>query len=259
MTLRQAVAKSVNTVAVQMSEIYGRGNVIAIARSLGVTSPIESVPSLALGAYETTLMEMVAAYGHLASEGLGVQPYGITKITNKKGDVLYERKDQVPPRIISKQVVAKANDLFSAVINAGTGVRARIGRPAAGKTGTTSDYKDAWFIGYTPDLVTGVWVGNDAAISMKKVTGSNLPAAIWRGFMTKALAGKKVRALPIAKAKHSDTQLPWGSGWQVDSEGSEESGVGGRHLPWGTKNRGRRPAPAHNQEETKNFWEDLGL
>lgn len=259
MTLRQAVAMSINTVAVQMSEIYGRGNVIAMARSLGMVSPLEPTPSLALGAYEVTLMEMVGAFAHLASEGLAVKPYGVVKIMNKKGTVLYDRKAQrvSRARVLSEHVVAQANDVFSAVINGGTATRARIGRPAAGKTGTTSDYKDAWFIGYTPNLVAGVWVGNDDATSMTKVTGGNLPATIWHDFMQAALKGKPVRNLPIAAKVDASGALPWGN---PEAAGESAAGVGGRHLPWNRQNAPN--PPAQNQQErnaTKEFFERLGL
>ena len=257
MTLQQAVAMSINTVAVQMSEIYGRNNVIAMARSLGVTSPIEAVPSLALGSFEITLKEMVTAFAHLASEGLVVEPYGITKITNKKGAVLYERKEEIPARVISRQVVAKANTVFSAVMHSGTARRAQMGRPAAGKTGTTSDYKDAWFVGYTPQLVAGVWVGNDEATSMKRVTGGHLPAAIWGHFMRQAMADYRVKSLPSAAPIDPNSPLPWGSGFD---SGESESGIGGRHMPWQKRRTPESPqAPRYDRQKTKQFWESLGL
>lgn len=257
LSLREAVAKSINTVAVQMSEMYGRQNVISMARSLGVQAAIEPTPSLALGAYEMTLIEMVTAYAHLASNGLAVEPYGITKIVSKSGEVLYERKESVPARVLPAYVVAKANDIFSAVLTHGTAGRARIGRPAAGKTGTTSDYRDAWFVGYTPQLVAGVWVGNDSATSMDKVTGGNLPAMIWREFMTQAMEGVPVKALPIASPEptQASPDLPWLSG--TDEEGSH---VGGRHLPWNKRdNEPPVQTPTYDREETRKFWEDLGL
>jgi penicillin-binding protein 1A len=221
MTLRSAVAQSVNSVAVQMSEMYGRGNVLAMARSLGILSPLAATPSIALGAYEVSLMEMVTAYAHLANEGMSVQPYGIRKIVTQKGEKLYERKAGSTSRALAYNVVGMANDLFSAVLSYGTGARANIGRPAAGKTGTTSDYKDAWFIGYTPDLVAGVWVGNDVPTPMKKVTGGNLPAGIWKAFMQSALAGTPAHSLPISSSPNESSEgaLPW-------SDGASDSGNG---------------------------------
>lgn len=219
MTLRDAVAQSINSVAVQMSELYGRGNVLAMARSLGITSPLEPTPSIALGAYEVSLLELITAYAHLASAGMEVKPYGITKIVSKKGQVLYERKGGSTTRVLSMPVVGMANDLFSAVINYGTAARANIGRPAAGKTGTTSDYKDAWFIGYTPDLVAGVWVGNDVPKPMRKVTGGNLPAGIWKAFMQPALTNVPAHSLPMGGGPGVvDSSLPWGEGNRNDIE-----------------------------------------
>lgn len=260
-SLREAVALSINTVAVRMGEFYGRNNIVAMARSLGVTSPLEPVRSLALGSYEITLKEMVTAFAHLASSGLAVEPYGITKISNKRGDVLYERKDTVPARVLSKEVVAMGNSVFSGVIQYGTARRAAIGRPAAGKTGTTSDYKDAWFVGYTPQLVAGVWVGNDEATSMKRISGGNLPAAIWGDFMRQAMAGYSVQPLPMAAGRTPEA-LPWLPGDASDSN------VGGRHMPWQKGNvpwhknvpkPSGQEAPPYNREKTKEFWDNLGL
>ena len=203
--LREAVAHSINTVAVQVSEMAGRNQVIGMARRLGITSPMEPVPSIALGATEVNLLEITGAYAHLASDGRAVKPYGIISIKTTGGQEIYEHEDATNNIVLRSDIVGMMNDLLAGVVQYGTGTRANIGRSMAGKTGTTSDYKDAWFMGYTPDLVTGVWVGNDNNQSMKKVTGGTLPAPIWAAFMKEALAKTPARALPI----RTSNPLPW--------------------------------------------------
>ncbi len=213
MPLRDALAQSINTVAVSLSERYGRRNVIAMANRLGITSEIRPDPSIALGSNELTLLELSTAYAHLCSDGLNVEPYGIVEIKSDDGRILYRHSSAGQSTILSKNIVGMMNEMLIHAVNAGTGASARIGREIAGKTGTTSDYKDAWFIGYTPDLTTGVWVGNDDATPMKKVTGGSLPAAIWRDFMKPALAGIPAHEIPTASRDWSAQQaLPWQEG-----------------------------------------------
>ncbi|MFO0388604.1 MAG: transglycosylase domain-containing protein [Alphaproteobacteria bacterium] len=211
--LSQAVAESINTVAVQVSEAAGRSHVIDVARRLGLTSDMNPVPSIALGATEATLLQMTAAYAHLAANGAVVQPHGIIQITTTSGKTLYQHQSD-NGIVLSSDVVGMMNQMLMGVVNSGTGRGAAIGRPAAGKTGTTSDYRDAWFIGYTPNLAAGVWVGNDNNTAMKKVTGGTLPAPIWRNFMTVALAGEPVRGIPTVDVP---SKLPW----QPDLSGTQ--------------------------------------
>lgn len=204
--LREAVAESINTVAVQVSQQAGLSHVINVARRMGITSDMDEVPAIALGATEVSLLEITGAYAHLAANGSMVKPYGIIAIETAKGRVLYQRKAPPSGMVLSPDVVGMMNEMLIGVVDHGTGMGARIGRPSAGKTGTTSDYRDAWFMGYTPDLVTGVWVGNDNNSAMKKVTGGMLPARIWRGFMQPALAGTPARSIPTSGIPG---RLPW--------------------------------------------------
>ena len=197
-TVKRALAKSLNTVAVKISERAGRANVIAAARRLGITSPLKSHPSLALGASEVSLLELTAAYGALTNRGRAVWPYGILEIRDSAGDVLYRREGSGGGAVIAPRHVTALNDMLRGVIASGTGRNARIGRPAAGKTGTSQDSRDAWFIGYTADLVAGVWVGNDDDRPMRRVTGGGMPARLWRSFMRDALKGRPARRLPVA-------------------------------------------------------------
>ncbi len=196
-TLRTALAKSINSVAVKISERVGRGKVIAVARRMGVTSPISAHPSLALGASEVTLLEVTSAYAPFANGGYAVVPHGIVEIRTRAGRVLYRRGGSSLGRVVAPGDVGRMNAMLREAMRSGTGRGARLkGRQAAGKTGTSQKYRDSWFIGYTADLVTGVWLGNDNDAPTKKVTGGQLPATIWKDFMSRASTGRPAPALP---------------------------------------------------------------
>ncbi len=196
-TLREAFAESRNSVAVQLSERIGRRNVVEAARRLGITSNLTAGPSIALGSSGVSLLELTGAYATFDNGGYGVWPRGIEQIRDRSGAILYQREGAGPGLLVEPQHVADMLDLMTAVVERGTGGRARIGRPAAGKTGTGQDFRDAWFVGFTAELVTGVWVGNDDNSPMKKVVGGSLPAQLWHNFMAGALAGEPVRPLPL--------------------------------------------------------------
>jgi len=186
-TLRTAFADSINSVAVQLMEKIGRGRVIGVARSLGIESPLKAHPSLALGAAEVTLMEMAAAYTAMAADVKSVSPFGIRSIRGQSRK-LYEpaaariaRRDATLPWKRPEML-----DLLITAVDRGTGKAARMPFPVAGKTGTTQDYRDAWFIGFTADIVAAIWLGNDDNSPTDRVTGGDLPARIWHDFMTAA-------------------------------------------------------------------------
>lgn len=189
--LRTAFADSINTVAVQLTEKVGRGEVIGAALSLGVRSPLEPLPSLSLGTAEVTLLEMTGAYAAMAADGRRVNPHAVLAIRGPRR-TLYRYSDSAKdegstaPPWNQKHML----DLLGTAIRTGTGKAAAIDIPAAGKTGTTQDNRDAWFIGFTRDLVVGVWVGNDDNSPMKGVSGGGLPAKMWRDFMIKAYRQK---------------------------------------------------------------------
>jgi penicillin-binding protein 1A len=192
-TLRQALAKSLNVATVRLSEAIGRRGTIALARRLGITAALKNEPSLALGAGEVTVLELTAAYTALANGGYPVEPFGIASIATSDNAAGYRHQRSSLPPVASSEAVAQLDDMLEEVIRSGTGKRAAIGRPAAGKTGTSQDHRDAWFVGYAGDLVVGVWVGRDDARPMNGVTGGGLPAKIWarfmRGAFEKRLAG----------------------------------------------------------------------
>jgi penicillin-binding protein 1A len=195
--LTTAYAKSLNMVAISISNEVGLRNVVDTTKRLGVRSKIEPYRSLALGAQEMTLIELTAAYGAMSSGGYKLEPFGITKVKRANGRVLWERRsDRV--RVIEDKPLKLTNLLMKRVVDAGTGTRARIaGRDVGGKTGTGNDYRDAWFVGYVPGMVAGVWVGNDNFAETKKVTGGSLPARIWKDYMEVALRDTPAKPLPL--------------------------------------------------------------
>ncbi len=195
--LKEALAHSSNAAAVRLMQYAGVDKVIGAAHRLGVTSQLDVGQTLALGTAEITLLEMTAAYASFANEGMGVLPYIITRVRNDKGRVLIERKLNGDRRVMPARIAGDMNEMLSAVVTSGTGTAAALrGRPAAGKTGTSTEYRDAWFIGYTADYVAGVWLGNDRNTRMRFVTGGSLPAGIWRQIMESAHKGLPVRPLP---------------------------------------------------------------
>jgi penicillin-binding protein 1A len=198
-TLRTALAQSVNTVAARLANEVGTAAVAATARRLGITSPIQLDPSMALGAVEVSPLEMAQAYAPFANGGYLAKGYGIERIRTATGRVLYDHGVDRPTRstVIAQPYLAEMITMMRGVISGGTGTRAQVtGYDLAGKTGTTSDYRDAWFVGYTGGFVTAVWVGKDDNKPMRRVTGGAAPAGIWRDYMTAALPRLKVQPIP---------------------------------------------------------------
>lgn len=195
--LRTAMAQSVNTVAADLASKVGTSNVAATAHRLGITSPIQLDPSMALGAVEVSPLEMAQAYVPFSNGGAAAKAYGIERIrTARGGRVLYEYRPTRSP-VIGQPALSEIVYMMRGVVTSGTGTRANVaGYDLAGKTGTTSDYRDAWFVGYTGGFVTAVWVGKDNNKPMSRVTGGGAPAAIWRDYMTAALPRLKVQPIP---------------------------------------------------------------
>ncbi len=186
-TLRTAFADSINSVAVQLTEKVGRGRVIGVARSLGIRSSLKSHPSLALGTSEVTLMEMTAAYAAMAADVKKISPFGVRAIRGT-GRQLYKHRVTKTPRS-QATLPWKRDEMIDLLVNTvdhGTGKAAQLSAPVAGKTGTTQDYRDAWFIGFTADIIVGIWLGNDDNAPMERVSGGDLPAKIWRDYITSA-------------------------------------------------------------------------
>ena len=196
-TLTDAFAYSVNATAVRLAHTVGLKRLQKMALRLGLTSPQPRDMTIALGSGQTTLIELTSAYATVANHGFGVWAYGIKEVrTAREGKVLYRRQSQGAGRVLVPEQVVFMLKMMSAAFSYGTGKGAFIGRPCAGKTGTSQKYRDAWCIGFTPDLVAGVWSGNDNETSMKQVTGGKVPAHIWNRFMKAAHEGYPVHFFP---------------------------------------------------------------
>lgn len=211
MSLQTALAQSINTVAARLANEVGTGNVAATARRLGITSHIQLDPSMALGAVEVSPMDMAQAYAPFSNGGYLAKGYGIERIRTASGKVLYDHGMDKSARrsVVGSPALQYMNQMMRQVITSGTGTKARVaGFDIAGKTGTTSDYRDAWFVGYTGGFVTAVWVGRDDNTPMKGVTGGGAPAVIWRDFMTAALPRLKTQAIPGGTLAPPPVQAP---------------------------------------------------
>jgi len=218
-TLTQALANSLNTVSVRLTLEFGPAAVIRTAYRLGIASILEPNASIALGTSEVSPLELVSAYAPFANGGFAVSPHVVERIRSTDGKILYARPTQALGRIVEARYVAMMNAMLHETLTSGTARRADFpGWFAAGKTGTSQDFRDAWFIGYTAHLVTGIWLGNDDNSPTRKATGGGLPVEIWSRFMKVAHQGVAPAALPGV----SD------GGWAIVSTPQPPAGTGGR-------------------------------
>ncbi len=211
--LRDALANSLNTVSARLTIAVSPQAVVDTALRFGISSPLQAVPSIALGTQEVSLLELTAAYAPFANGGLGVIAHVITRIESAKGEVLYNSIPNGPGRIASSQVIGEMNDMLSGAIEVGTARKASLpGWPIAGKTGTTQSNRDAVFVGYSARLIAGVWLGNDDDTPMKGVGGGTYPVQLWSAFMQRAHAGLSVsdlpRGNPVPPVQQTDTSQP---------------------------------------------------
>lgn len=231
-SLRYAMTHSINTVAVKLTANLGPGRVAQTAHRLGINSKLHAQPSLALGTSEVTLLELTGAYAPFANGGARVLPHVITRIRSEDGKVLYTRQRSAVGQVVAPHHVAAMNDMMGSVVRQGTGKRAAIPRhPAGGKTGTTQNSRDAWFVGYTAHYVAGVWIGNDNNTPMKKVTGGSLPAELWHDVML--VAHKDLR--PTALPSHRGPAMPWQGRGAIAARfpfGPNGRGAGGGSQPF---------------------------
>ncbi len=199
MSLETAFALSINTVAVLLSEEVGRDRVVETAANLGLPG-LKPLRSLPLGAQNVTPLDLTAAYLPFANWGDAARPYGIMSISTADGVPLYDRPPSDRRRVVASRSLGHMNRIMTQTVKSGTGRAARLdGLDVGGKTGTTNDYRDAWFIGYVPDLVTGVWVGNDDNTAMKRITGGTIPAQIWHDMMASATKNRSPARLPVSE------------------------------------------------------------
>ncbi len=191
-TLRTAFAYSKNTVAAQIGEEVGTSSIANMAKRFGITTPINTQPSMVLGTSEARVIDMTRAFAAVAAKGRSITPYGISKVTTIDGDVIYTAKPQKSIQLVEEWVAGGMTDLMQTAVATGTGRAANIGRPAAGKTGTTSSNKDGWFLGFSSGLTTGVWMGRDNARAVGGLEGGRAPAQAWAAFMRVAVANRPV-------------------------------------------------------------------
>jgi penicillin-binding protein 1A len=196
-TLQTALAQSINTVAARVADQVGRNNVAATARRLGIVSQINTDPAMALGTSQVTPLEMAQAYATFSNGGQRVAAYGIERVRTNGGSVVWQRRAQPQAQIVGNPPLGELTQMLHAVVSSGTGVRAAIpGRDVAGKTGTTSDYRDAWFCGFTGNLTTVVWMGRDDNTPMRRITGGSAPAELWRTVMLAGMKRLPTEAIP---------------------------------------------------------------
>lgn len=215
-TLNTALTHSINTIPVKLAQEFGRKAVIRTARKLGITSKLVPNRSLPLGTSEISVLEMAGAYATFASGGRETKPFGILEIrTQDGGNLIYSHHRDAKPRrqIINPSYIADLNGMLANVVSRGTGRRAYLSyTDAAGKTGTTQSYRDAWFVGYTGDIATAVWFGNDDYRPTNRITGGSLPAQTWQRFMTSAFSKEQLQAPKMALLKSQPEADPYGAG-----------------------------------------------
>jgi len=248
-TLSEALAKSLNSVAVRLVGEVGAKAVMEAAWRMGIESDLQNNASIALGTSEVTPLELTAAFVPFANGGYRPFVHFIDKVTTLDGEVLWERRSGGIPRVVSADVVGMMNDMMKQTLESGTGRRAAFGWPAAGKTGTTQNSRDVWFVGYTANLTTGVWFGNDDGSPTNSATGGSLPAIAWHEFMAAAHKGVPMAQLPSwsgvpagggfpdapASAPAQEGVPMADSGWSHDAVGEAISQTGsiGRPVPPG--------------------------
>jgi penicillin-binding protein 1A len=231
-TLTQALAMSLNTVAVRLGLEVGAKNVVRTAHRLGISSKLEANASIALGTSEVSVLEMVGAYAPFANGGQGVSPHVVTRIRTADGKVLYARPADQLAQVIDPRNVAAMNTMMQETLLSGTAHKAELpGWMAAGKTGTSQDFRDAWFIGYTANLVTGVWLGNDDNSPTRKATGGGLPVEVWTRFMRAAHQGVAPIPLPDSQAGGFFSNIAQASSQSPAANTSSPASNAGRPAP----------------------------
>ncbi|MPM60903.1 Penicillin-binding protein 1A [bioreactor metagenome] len=257
--MRTALVNSYNIPAILIAQKVGPSTVIDYAKKMGISSLVTSGGAndnnlaIALGGLTrgVTPLEMSSAFAVLANNGSYNKPVAITKIVDRNGKVLFESKVS-PEQVVNPKSVYLLVDMMREVMTRGTGTGAAIGRPAAGKTGTTSDYKDAWFVGFTPDLSTCVWIGDDNGEPLNRMTGANEPATIWRDFMSVALANVPASDFvkPAGVVVPSDPQIVKEDNDKKDVKSGKIPNAVKKVVPGKSDSTKMEPAPADKTSPT---------
>jgi penicillin-binding protein 1A len=215
--VRTAFAYSKNTVAAQLGNEVGFSSVAGMARRFGITTPISTVPSMVLGSNEVRLIDMTRAFAAVSARGQSIEPYGIVKVSTTAGRVLYQHEQKQSASLVPDNVIAGITDLLQTAVSIGTGRAAQIGRPVAGKTGTTTSNKDGWFLGFSSGVTTGVWMGRDDDKPVPGLQGGTAPARAFAAFMKFAVANRPIEPF------QTQVQLP---SWQLEPD--DEANFSGR-------------------------------
>ncbi|MFL6759804.1 transglycosylase domain-containing protein [Sphingomonas sp.] len=208
-TLREAFSRSINTISAKIGAQVGFSTIADMARRFGITTPISTYPSMVLGSSDVRLVDMTRAFASVSNKGVAVTPYGIRRVVTADGRMLYQHEADEERVLVAPWVAAEMTDLLQSAVLSGTGRAAQIGRPVAGKTGTTSSNKDGWFIGFSSGLTTGVWMGRDDARPVGGLQGGTAPARAFHDFMSVAVANRPVEQF--------ETQVPMPD-WQLTPE-----------------------------------------
>jgi penicillin-binding protein 1A len=215
-SLREAFALSINTVSAKIGAQLGFGTIADMARRFGISTQISTFPSMVLGTSDVRLIDMTRAFASVGNQGVSVMPYAIRKVVTADGQLLYQKETEEGRVLVAPWVAAEMTDLLQSAVLTGTGRAAQIGRPVAGKTGTTSSNKDGWFIGFSSGLTTGVWMGRDDARAIAGLQGGTAPARAFHDFMTVAVANRPV--------ENFQTEVPMPD-WNLDA-GEDNFAVG---------------------------------
>ncbi len=266
-TLRQAFAQSLNTVSARLGQELGFRTVADMAQRFGITSPVNTQPSMVLGTSDVRLLDMTRAFAAVARKGVAVVPYGIRRVTTTDGVVLYGHESNESRVLVAPWVAAQMTDLLQTAVLEGTGRAAQIGRPVAGKTGTTSSNKDGWFIGFSSGITTGVWMGRDDAKAIPGLQGGRAPAAAFADFMTAAVAERPIEPFdtqvtlpswemePDAEAYFSEEPLPAEDGMLVDPDGNPLPGGPIEEDPFDAA----PPQPGSDEQQLDQDWLDRAI
>ena len=245
-TLRTAFAYSLNTVAAKLGQEVGFTTVADMARRFGITTPVNTHPSMVLGTSDVRLIDMTRAFASVANKGVAITPYGITKVT-ANGQTIYTHEVDRSRVLVAPYVAAQMTDLLQTAVNTGTGRAAQIGRPVAGKTGTTSSSKDGWFLGFSSGLTTGVWMGRDDARPISGLHGGTAPARAFAAFMKPATASRPIEQF------ETQVTLPE---WQLEPD--EESYFGQPDNGGMMVDEDGNPIPQQSRDEEQQLQDDTG-
>ena len=241
-TLREAFSRSINTISAKIGAQLGFSTIADMARRFGITTPISTFPSMVLGTSDVRLIDMTRAFASVANKGVAITPYAIRKVVTADGRQLYQREGDEERVLVAPWVAAEMTDLLQSAVLTGTGRAAQIGRPVAGKTGTTSSNKDGWFIGFSSGLTTGVWMGRDDARTVAGLQGGTAPARAFHDFMTVAVANRPVEQF--------ETQVPMPD-WQLTPEEEVFGDTRGRRERHGADGRCERQCRSARPRQTR--------